>query len=288
MTIRIYEKELKELMGVVFEKQSYFKDFFGEGIEILEGVSNSETAFDVKTSDIPLVVGEYDTGENVAFGTGTSNSNRFGEMTEVIYADTPVPYTWGWSINVGIDRHTVNADLDEAVADTFVKESEVKVAKFNSKHGEFIAANAGATEELATVDANSVIELFDKLSTHFINKQVMGEKIANVTPEVYNIIVDHPLTTREKRSSANIENNTVLKFKGFRIEVVPEQLFAEGNVVYAYVYGVGKAFTGINTSRTVESENFDGVALQGAGKAGEYIPEANKVAVVAVEKVPAG
>ena len=41
-------------------------------------------------------------------------------------------------------------------------------------------------------------------------------------------------------------------------------------------------FTGINTARTVESEDFDGVALQGAGKAGEYIPEDNKKAVVKV------
>ena len=56
-------------------------------------------------------------------------------------------------------------------------------------------------------------------------------------------------------------------------------MFAEGDCCYAYIAGVGKAFTGINTTRTVESEDFDGLALQGAGKAGEYILPANKKAV---------
>ena len=35
----------------------------------------------------------------------------------------------------------------------------------------------------------------------------------------------------------------------------------------------------INTARTIESEDFDGVALQGAGKAGEFILPDNKKAV---------
>jgi hypothetical protein len=59
-------------------------------------------------------------------------------------------------------------------------------------------------------------------------------------------------------------------------------MFEDGECCYAYIEGVGKAFTGINTARTIESEDFDGVALQGAGKAGEYILPANKKAVVKV------
>ena len=43
-----------------------------------------------------------------------------------------------------------------------------------------------------------------------------------------------------------------------------------------------KHLLGINTARTIESEDFDGVALQGAGKAGEFIPNDNKKAVVKV------
>jgi len=71
-------------------------------------------------------------------------------------------------------------------------------------------------------------------------------------------------------------------FKDIIIQKAPERLFQDGEVAYIYIPGVAKAFTGINTARTIESEDFDGVALQGAGKAGEYIPEDNKKAVVKV------
>ena len=88
--------------------------------------------------------------------------------------------------------------------------------------------------------------------------------------------------TSAKGSSANIDENGVTKFKGFIIEEIPGSLFAEGECCYAYIEGVGKAFTGINTARTIESEDFDGVAFQGAGKAGEYILPDNKKAVCKV------
>ena len=97
-----------------------------------------------------------------------------------------------------------------------------------------------------------------------------------------NAIVDHKLTTTSKGSVANIDENGVVKFKGFLIEEVPDDLFQTGEVAYVYIDGVGKAFTGINTARTIESEDFDGVALQGAGKAGEFILPDNKKAVCKV------
>lgn len=88
---RSYQLEFKRLLQAVFKKQARFADFFGGTIEALDGVQENETAFYVKTSDIPVVVGDsYITDENVAFGTGTGNSSRFGERTEVIYKNTPV------------------------------------------------------------------------------------------------------------------------------------------------------------------------------------------------------
>jgi hypothetical protein len=110
----------------------------------------------------------------------------------------------------------------------------------------------------------------------------VGTRKAKVTSDLYNAIVDHPLMTTAKGSSANIDENGVVKFKGFIIQEVPDEMFQAGECCYAYIEGVGKAFTGINTARTVESEDFDGVALQGAGKAGEYILPDNKKAVVKV------
>ena len=95
------------------------------------------------------------------------------------------------------------------------------------------------------------------------------------------------MTTTGKNSAARIDENGIVRFKGFLIEEIPDDMLQEGCVAYVYIRGVGKAFTGINTARTVESEDFDGVALQGAGKAGEFILEDNKKAVVKITSVGA-
>lgn len=281
--VRTYQKEFKALLQAVFKSQSYYGDFFGGGIEAMDGVQHNETAFYVKTSDIPCVVGTgYDKGAAVAMGAGTSSTNRFGERTEIIYTDTPVNYTWGWNFHEGIDRHTVNNDFDAAVADRLDLQAQKKTEAFNLAHAKFIAENAGKTEALADYSADKVLALFNDLHKYFVNIKAVGVKVAKVNADLYNAIVDHPLTTSGKKSGANIDENGILKFKGFIIEEVPEDMLHEGCVAYAYIRGVGKAFTGINTARTIESEDFDGVALQGAGKAGEYILEDNKKAVVKV------
>ena len=283
LAARNYQLEFKKLMQAVFKKQAYFADFFGGSIEALDGVQENEVAFYVKTSDIPVVVGTgYSKDENTAMGTGTGSSSRFGSRTEVIYENTPVSYSWGWSFHEGIDRHTVNNNFEAAVADRLELQARAKTQKFNAAHGAFISASAGKTESLKDYTADSVLALFNSLSKYYTNIEAVGTKKAKVTSDLYNAIVDHPLMTSAKGSSANIDANGVAKFKGFIIEEVPDTMFAEGECCYAYIEGVGKAFTGINTARTIESEDFDGVALQGAGKAGEYILPDNKKAVVKV------
>ena len=127
-----------------------------------------------------------------------------------------------------------------------------------------------------------MLALFNALSKYYNNIEAVGTKRAKVCADLYNAIVDHRLTTTSKGSVANIDENGVVKFKGFLIEEVPDDLFQAGEVAYVYIDGVGKAFTGINTARTIESEDFDGVALQGAGKAGEFILPDNKKAVCKV------
>lgn len=281
---RSYQMQFRQLLQAVFKSRAYFRDFFGGEIEALDGVQHNETAFYVKTSDIPVVVGsEYNKDPNVAFGTGTSKSTRFGERTEIIYKDTPVPYTWEWVFHEGIDRHTVNNDFNAAVADRLDLQAQAKVHQFNRAHGKFISSSAGHSETLAGYTADQVLDLFNKLSNYFVNIEAVGTKAAKVTPELYNAIVDHPLTTGGKKSGANIDQNSILMFKGFVIEEIPDAQFQTGEVAYAYITGVGKAFTGINTARTIESEDFDGKALQGAGKAGEFILDDNKKAVVKVK-----
>lgn len=281
--VRSYQKDFKGLLQAVYKKQSYFGDFFVGGIEALDGVQHNETAFYVKTSDIPVIFGDdYITDENTAFGTGTSKSSRFGERKEIVYVDTPVNYSWGWTFHEGIDRHTVNNAFDTTVADRLELQAQAKTQLFDRKHSAFIATVAGKSETLTGYTADAVLALFNTLSKYYTNIHAIGEKVAKVNSDLYNAIVDHPLTTTGKNSSARIDENGIVKFKGFIIEEIPEDMLVSGSIAYVYIRHIAKAFTGINTARTVESEDFDGVALQGAGKAGEYIPEDNKKAVVKV------
>ncbi|AFE86244.1 major capsid protein [Bacillus phage PBC1] len=282
LAAKTYQKQFKEMLQAVFSHQAYFADFFGGGIEALDGVQNNETAFYVKTSDLPVVVGTgYNTDANVGFGTGTSKSSRFGDRQEIIYIDTPVPYTWGYNWHEGIDRYTVNNSMESAMADRVELQAQAKTMLFDKKHAEFIVANAGKTEALTAYDEAAVLKLFNNLSAYYINIEAIGTKVAKVGPELYNIIVDHRLTTKEKASGANVDSNEIVKFKGFLIEEVPQAKLG-ANAALVYIKGVGKAFTGITTARTIESEDFDGVAFQGAGKAGEFILDDNKPAVVKV------
>lgn len=280
---RSYQLEFKRLLQAVFKKQSYFADFFGGSIEAMDGIQENETAFYVKTSDIPCVCGTgYDKTATKAFGTGTGNSSRFGSRTEIIYTNTPAKYTWGWNFHEGIDRHTVNNDFAAAIADRLELQARAKTKAFNDAHGKFISQNAGHSETLLDYTDDNVLALFNALSKYYNNIEAVGTKRAKVCADLYNAIVDHRLTTTSKGSVANIDENGVVKFKDFLIEEVPDDLFQTGEVAYVYIDGVGKAFTGINTARTIESEDFDGVALQGAGKAGEFILPDNKKAVCKV------
>ena len=283
LAVRQYQTEFKKLLQAVFAKRSYFADFFGGGIEALDGVEHNKKAFAVKTSDIPVVVGEgYNKDEDVAFGAGTGNSNRFGTRTEIIYTDTDVEYTWGWNFHEGIDRHTVNNDFETAVADRLELQAQAKTQKFNAKHSAFISSVAAKVETLADYSADKVLALFNTLNAYYTDIEAVGEKKAKVCPALYNAIVDHPLTTSAKASGANIDKNGIVEFKDFKIEKLPNSMFQDGECCYTYIAGVGKAFTGINTARTIEAHDFDGRALQGAGKAGEYILPANKKAVCKV------
>ncbi|GEN87246.1 phage capsid protein [Oceanobacillus sojae] len=287
--VRSYQKQFKELLQAVYQKQAYFSEFFGGGLEALDGVTHNKTAFSIKTSDIPVVIGEeYNKSANVGFGTGTGNSTRFGERQEIIYTDTDVPYTWEWVFHEGIDRHTVNNDFAATIADRSELQAQAKVQMFDNKGGLFISEVADRSIELVEITNDAVLKLFNDLSNAYVNMEAVGTKMAWVIPELYNAIVDHPITTTAKHSGANIDENGIIRFKGFQIKEVPETKFQEGELAYTSITGVGKQFTGINTSRTIESEDFDGVAFQGAGKAGEFILPANKKAVIKVVEGDSG
>ena len=280
--VRVYSKQFMQLLQAVYAKRAYFGDIFGT-VQALDGVSNNKTAMSIKTSDIPVAVQEYSTDKNTAFGTGTGSSSRFGERTEVIYTDTDVPFSWNWAIHEGVDRSTVNADFQSAVADRLDLQAQAKVQLFDDKASAYLSSIAGE-KKLADYSPEKVLALFNDLSSTYVNLQTVGVKVAKVRPELYNAIIDHPITTTAKSSSANIDENGIVTFKGFKIQEVPDDKFAENELAIVAIQNIGRQFTGIDTVRTMESEDFNGVALQGAGQAGEYIIPANRKAVLKVVK----
>lgn len=304
--IRYYGKQFAGIVEAVFAVQSHFGDFFAGGLETLDGISEKATAFSVKTSDVAsaLTAGTvssagaytngYNTGANVGMGTGTGSTSRFGNRAEVIYNDIDVPYSFNWTFHEGLDRHTVNNDFDAAIADRLDLQAQAKVAMINAQHGAYISSIAEKVISKSAITASNVGDVFNELSAYFVNIGAVGTKVANVSADVYNAIIDSGLATTAKGSTVNIDRETVEMFKGFVIEQIPAGDFAETTVVgeesnaeyddciYAYVQHIGKAFLGINTARTIESEDFDGVALQGAGKGGQWVPNDNKAAVAKV------
>jgi len=212
LSARSYQKEFKQLLQAVFAKQSYFADFFGGSIEAIDGIQENETAFYVKTSDIPVVVGTaYKKDAAVAMGAGTGSTNRFGNRTEVIYTDVPVNYSWEWVFHEGIDRHTVNNDFDAAIADRLELQARAKTATFNSKHSLFISSAAGKfIAGGASITKDTVADIFAQLDAYYTDAEVVGARLAKVNSVVWNAIIDSGLATSSKGSTVNIDNNTII------------------------------------------------------------------------------
>ena len=273
LPVRIYQKQFIGLMQTVFGVQSTFTPTFG-ALQALDGVQNNAIAFSVKANDVPVAVGTYSTDPNVAFGSGTSNSNRFGPMKEIVYGDIDVPYSFGWSFNEGIDQLTVNNDLNAAVADRLNLQAQAKTRMFNSKLGAYLVASAAA-DLGAVTDVNKV---FEEASERYTDLEVVVPVRAYVTAEVYNAIIDHQLVTSSKGSAVNIDENGIVRFRDIVITKTPTRYMAGKSIIFA-PDNIGRAFTGINVVRTIQSENFAGVALQGAGKAGQWISDDNRQAI---------
>lgn len=273
LPVRLYQKQFIAMMQTVFGVQSTFTPTFG-ALQALDGIQNNAIAFSVKANDVPVAVGTYNTDPNVAFGTGTSNSNRFGPMKEIIYGDIDVPYSFGWSFNEGIDQLTVNNDLNAAVADRLNLQAQAKTRMFNSKLGAYLVASAAA--DLGAVD--DVNKVFEAASERYTDLEVVVPVRAYVTAEVYNAIIDHQLVTSYKGSAVNIDENGIMRFRDIIITKTPTRYMAGKSIIFA-PDNIGRAFTGINVVRTIQSENFAGVALQGAGKAGQWISDDNRQAI---------
>ena len=281
LPVRQYAPQYRQMLSTIFGVQKAFAGVLAP-IQTLDGVQFNSKAFLVKTNSTPVVVGTYDTDANKAFGTGTEAGSRFGELKEVIYTDTEVNYDYTLTIHEGIDRYTVNNDLNAAVADRLRLHSEAQTREINKKIGKFLSTNAGETKELAKLDEASIQKLFNQVNVYVVNTEINAPIKCYVRAQVYNAIIDMASTNKSKGSNINLDSNGLLKYKNIELVVVPEQYF-ENNVVAIFSPdGIVIPFIGIETARTVEAEDFDGVKLQAAAKGGTFVLDDNKKAIIKV------
>lgn len=286
--VRIYREQFVRMISAVFGAVAYFRPFFGE-IQTLDDISNNEVAFTLKVNNQPVTPKRYNTDPDVAFGDGTANSSRFGKLDEIIYKHMAVPYTWDYGWHEGYDRKTVGIDETAVVADRTALIAEFKTSEFNAHHGAFISDIATALTITAAGDVptgDEVIAAFNLAAKTHKNQEVIGTKRAYVSPDVWNLLVDNGLTVQEKNANVNIADDNIYKFKGYILTEVPDGSRTEGDHIYFTIDGVGYAFTGIETARTIEAADFDGRQFQGAARAGEFIIEDNKKTVLKFVTTP--
>lgn len=281
MAIKVYTKNYAGLMANVFEKKQNFLRTFGGKLQVKDGITNKDTFIDLKISDTDVVVQNYDTGDNVAFGTGTGTSNRFGQRKEIKSVDKQVPYEEPLAIHEGVDNFTVNDNADQVIEERAALHAEAWVEQLNGFLSKALsdAADKTLTGKLTEED---VIKTFNEASKIFVNNKVARnvERVAYVTADVYNLIVDSKLVTTAKGGTVNIDNNEYFRLKGFILVELADEYFQKGeNIVFA-ADNIGVVGLGIEVYRMIDSEDFAGVAIQAAAKYGKYIPEKNKKAII--------
>lgn len=281
MAIKVYTREYAGLLTNIFEKKQNFMRTFGGKLQVKDGITNKDTFIDLKISDTDVVIQKYDTGENVAFGTGTGTSNRFGQRKEIKSVDKQVQYEEALAIHEGVDNFTVNDNAEQVIKERAGLHAEAWIEQMNGFLSKALSAAASKTLT-GNLTEDDIVKTFNEASKIFVNNKVARavQRVAYVTADVYNLIVDSKLVTTAKNASVNIDNQEYLKFKGFILVELADEYFQKGeNIIFA-ADNVGVVGVGIEVYRMIDSEDFAGVAIQAAAKYGKYIPEKNKKAIL--------
>ena len=292
MAIKLYTKQYAGMLPELFAKKSAFLRAFGGTIQTLQGAEADANFLNLKTTDTDVVIQAYSTGAAVAFGAGTGNTNRFGVRKEVKSTDTQVPFDTPLSIHEGIDSFTVNDIPEQVVAERLALHAVAWAEHYDGIMSALLSTSASATLTETKLSETGVTNAFAEAHKIFVNNGVSNAVawVAYVTADVYNFLIDSKLATTAKNSSANVDEQSLYKFKGFELAELPDAKFQTGDNVYFVADGVGVAGVAIPVARTMDSEDFAGVALQAAGKLGKYIPDKNKKAILKAKLVaiPAG
>lgn len=281
MAMKLYTKEYAGLLPDVFAKKQHFLRTFGGVLQVRDGITNKENFMDLKVSDTDVVIQEYSTDENVAFGTGTANTTRFGTRKEIKSIDVEVKYEKPLTIHEGVDDVTVNDNATQVVQERAALHAEAWTERFNTIMSKALSDNASETLT-GELTEEGVTALFAKAHKKFVNNKVSKDIawVAYCNADVYNFLVDNKLATSAKNSSANIDNQEIKKFKGFILEELADDYFQEGEQVYFAADNVGVVGIGIQVYRLMDAEDFNGVLIQSLAKPAKYIPEKNKKAVL--------
>ena len=292
MAIKQYTKQYAGILPDLFESRTSFLRSFGGTVQVHADAEYNDKFLTLKTTDTDVTIQAYNTGENVAFGTGTGNTNRFGPRNEVKSVDTTVAWETPLAIHDGIDRFTVNDIPQQVVAERLALHGVAWAEHVDGMLGKALSDNASETLE-GELTEEGVVQAFVDARKAFVNNKVSRNVawVAYVNTDVFNLLVDSKLATTAKSSSANIDNQTLYAFKGFLLQEIQDAAFETGEQIYFAADNVGVVGIGIEVARVLDSEDFNGVALQGAGKYGKYIPVKNKKAILKAaltEPTPAG
>ncbi|MBZ2153666.1 capsid protein [Streptococcus australis] len=289
MSTKIYTKNYMDMLAKIIESRSRFLRSFGGQIQIYDGVADSDTMLHLKVNNTKAVIKKYDKGENVGFGTGTGSTNRFGQRLEIKSIDLTVPYEAPIAIHEGIDNVIVNDVPDKVVAERLEENALAQTEYINELLAKALSDNASETLT-GQMTEEGVTKTFAAARKKFVNNKISKSIawVAYVTSDVYDFLIDSKLATTAKNSSANIDEQSLYKFKGFVLEETPDEYFQEGEQVMFAVDGVGIAGVGLQIVRTIDADDFYGVAIQGAGKYGKYIADENKVGILKAKLAPAG
>ncbi|MCT3133672.1 capsid protein [Lactococcus lactis] len=290
MAIKYFTKQYAGMLPDLFAKKAAFLRAFGGVLQVKDGVTENDTFMELKVSDTDVVIQEYSTDANVGFGTGTGNTSRFGPRKEVKSVNKQVSYDAPLAINEGIDDFTVNDIKDAVVAERLALHGVAWAQHVDGLLGKLLSDSASEALEVALLNEDSVTKLFSDAHKKFVNNNVSTAVpwVAYVNADVYDLLVDSKLATTAKNSSANVDEQTLYKFKGFILSELPDEKFQTNEVSYFAADNVGVAGVGIQVTRAMDSEDFAGTALQAAAKYGKYLPEKNKKAILKAKLTPAG
>ena len=288
MAIKIYTSQYAGLLQNVFKVKQHFLNTFGGNLQVKDGITNSDEFMKLKVSDTDVVIQKYDVGENVAFGTGTGSTNRFGDRKEIKSVDKTVEYEAPLAIHEGVDNMTVNDNADQVIQERAGLHAEAWTEDLNKLLGKAISDNASETLTGAMKE-DDIVKVFNDAHKKFINNKVSNDIpwTAYVNADVYSIIIDSKLATTAKHSGADVDRQEILKFKGFNIVELADEYFQKDEQIYFAADNVGVAGVGIEIYRVLDSEDFAGVAIQSAAKYGKYIPDKNKKAILKAKLTPA-